>query len=131
MRITKKYLRTEIKKHNSKSLDLFKEAMYRYGDKMSKRGNYEYKILKPANYWNHHIDRIYFTKRTNELSLSIYWQGDHTDGFDEGIVKNMSMFIPAETEIVNGYTRFRHSDIKVSEEELWKAIDDFCDNYLK
>lgn len=97
-----------------------KMALIQYGDK---------KIVGESQ-WNYYIDELYYYKKVDEVIVSFYWQGDHTDGCESAklseIVRSIDRrgyyLIPAEMEEYRGHTRYRRGDIKVTREVIEDAF---------
>lgn len=118
-RKTINYYRNELAKGFNENI--VKEVLVKYGDK----GVIKFNTNKMPFHWNHCVDSIGVSK-TGELWLGIYWQGDSTDGNDSVSVKDFrcrnEVVIPASSYFDGYRTRYDHSDIRVSKDELTDAV---------
>ena len=99
----------------------FNEALVR--EVVKSYGDYGSRInLRPENFhWNHRPSGFSLDGKGN-LCLSIYWQGDSTDGNDEVMVRDLlrrgTVVIPAEHFFECGRTYETHGDLRVTRDEL-------------
>lgn len=95
------------------NIDIVKDIIKDYGT-INVKGEFN---------WNHRIDGFWMSE--NKLMISVYWQGDSTDGNDSvsasGFLTRDTVTIPAVT-FFDGYrTRETHSDLHITRDEL-KAV---------
>ena len=119
-RKTINYYRNELAKGFNETI--IKEVIKKYGNNGTIRFNRD----DTEFHWNHRVEDIGIDKSGN-LWLGIYWQGDSTDGTCSVKVSDFryrnEVVIPAEHFFDCGRTYERHSDIRVSREELNDAIN--------
>ena len=106
-----------------KAIEVLPEVIKKYGYN-DKYWN-ELNIRKYTEFnWNHQIEKFGINKKANRIYVSIYWQGDSTDGntSEWADVLMYGKTIPAEHEFINGRTYYRHGDLRISREEFAGAI---------
>lgn len=130
MRKTKKYYRDRINESYPAACDVIGEVIYKYGEKLA-RSSYQLRVTTDYT-WNHRIENLYWSKK-NGVSVGVYWQGDLTDGFDSISLNdvNRGRIIPAVYDFDGVRTRERHGDITVSKQEVYNAMLQAVERYLK
>lgn len=109
-----------------KAIEVLPEIIKKFGRKRwsSSKGNDELSLRHYTEFeWNHRIDGFFITKK-GVVCADIYWQGDSTDGNDSVEVSRLAngYVIRGEYEWIGDRTYCRHSDIRISREELENAI---------
>lgn len=125
-RKTINYYRNELAKGFNETI--ISDVIKKYGN----NGQIRFDTRKVKFHWNHCIDSIGVGKNGG-LWLGIYWQGDSTDGTDSVNVSDFrfrnEVVIPASSYFDGYRTRYNHSDIRVSREELNEAVKEVL-NYI-
>lgn len=129
MKKTKKYYRDAINKSYQTACTVFVEALTKYGNKCKTRGWRTANISPVSNNWNGSITGFSYSKR--KLYVDVYWQGDSTDGEDSVQFREFGIVLPSESWFDGERTREDHSDIEFEEKELYQAMKNFADKYLK
>ncbi len=124
---TAKYYRDILSGDNiSAALKVLPEVIKKYGYKRwetAKEGG----IINLKKYtefeWNHQIEGFFLTDK-DVPCVDIYWQGDSTDGNNSLYVRECvnGYVIPAEHEVIDGGTYYKHSDIRISRDEFSAAL---------
>jgi hypothetical protein len=120
-RKTAKYYREQLNivKNCSMLNSLIKELVDKYGS------NRELSIDGNKCNWNHWVDGFYISPK-NELFVSVYWQGDSTDGTDyvsfNELFNRGKCVIRSKSFWDGNRTRIVHSDINVEKYELDNLI---------
>lgn len=109
-----------------KAIEVLPEIIKKFGHKRwsSSKGNDELSLHHYTEFeWNHRIDGFFITEK-GVVCADIYWQGDSTDGNDSVEVSRLAngYVIRGEYEWMGDRTYCRHSDIRISREELENAI---------
>lgn len=109
-----------------KAIEVLPEIIKKFGHKRwsSSKGNDELSLRHYTEFeWNHRIDGFFITEK-GVVCADIYWQGDSTDGNDSVEVSRLAngYVIRGEYEWIGDRTYCRHSDIRISREELENAI---------
>lgn len=74
--------------------------------------------------WNHQLEAFNYIADKNRVCVSIYWQGDSTDGNDSewADVLMYGKTIPAQSEWLGDRTYYKHGDLRISAEEFRNAL---------
>lgn len=129
-RKTKKFYRELIAKQMLNTpIDIIKEVVKKYAPE-DKWWTRIYLAKNTKFNWNHKIERIGVSENgKGVVYFSIYWQGDSTDGNDTADLTKVinavrygrEYVIPAEHEFIGNRTYCRHSDLRISKEEVEDA----------
>lgn len=132
-RKTKKFYRELIsQKMLNTPVDIISEVLKKYAP-ANKWWTEIYLGDKTKFCWNHKIERVGLNRETKCVYLDVYWQGDSTDGKEAvSLASVLAMFrlgrdyiVPAEHEWLGNGTYCKHSDLRISKEEVenaYKAI---------
>lgn len=128
MRKTKKYYRDLINASFDQACAILPEVVVKYGEKIDKN---RYCISARSEYtWNYRVEGFITVGTT--VYVSIYWQGDSTDGYNDIPLADVrrGRVIPAETSFDGERTREKHGDIHVTPQSVYNAILKIAENQL-
>lgn len=85
--------------------------------------NFSRKVVSDNFNWNHSIEGFYLSKE-GKVYAKVYWQGDSTDGTTSVLATDLiyGKTIPAVHEWLGDRTYCKHSDLRVTPDELRNAI---------
>lgn len=118
---TAKFYRESIARENNVSTlnTLIKDVLTKYGK------DNEIRLDGTKCNWNHWVNGFAISPK-GELLVSIYWQGDSTDGSDYAPfneILNRGKYVIRAKSYWDGYrTRYYHSDINVEKYEVTELI---------
>lgn len=126
-RKTAKYYRDILNGNDiRKAVGVLPEVIKKFGNKRwatSKHNDQLYVKGYTEFEWNHQIESFNINDK-GVAYISIYWQGDSTDGHESEFVSAMlnGKTIPAVHEWLGDRTYCKHSDLRISAEEFRNAL---------
>ena len=126
-RKTAKYYRDILNGNDiRKAVSILPEVIKKFGSKRwatSKHNDQLYVKGYTEFEWNHQIESFNINDK-GVAYISIYWQGDSTDGYESEFVSAMlnGKTIPAVHEWLGDRTYCKHSDLRISAEEFRNAL---------
>lgn len=130
VRKTAKYYRDVFSGNDiRKAVGRLPEFLMKFGyeDKTYGKGRHDVHIRQyTKSNWNHRIEKFSFDEKTRRATVSIYWQGDSTDG-NTSVYANELIYgkvIPAEWDNIGGEWGMvcRHSPLRIDSEEFAAAV---------
>lgn len=123
---TAKYYRDILSgKDIRKSLSVIPEVIKKFGFVSEYRSeiNFDRDVVHNNFNWNHSIEGFDLTK-DGKLYAKVYWQGDSTDGTEYVLASDLlyGKTVPAEHEWLGDRTYCRHGDLRITPDELTKAV---------